>query len=222
MNISGESVIDASVDKLWQMLLDPYVLERVVPGCEQFDRVTEHEFRVAVELQVGKIYDRFRGLLLLRNLEPPWRFELLMDGEGPAGMISGRGWVALENHDTGMTLVTYHIDVEAGGRIGQVQPRLLQTTARAFARRTLENLERQVALDDRAYERVVPPAFDVPESAPAALLARLRTVAVATALAGGGVVALSSLGRWRKDRLARDVAAILAKTTADDSQIDSN
>ena len=66
-----------------------------------------------------------------------------MDGKGAPGYVKGTGQLRLEP-DGDMTLLHYSGDAQVGGRLASVGQRLLDTSANAIIRQSLEGLGQQV------------------------------------------------------------------------------
>jgi hypothetical protein len=82
-------------------------------------------------------------------------------GKGPAGIVDGNGklWLQGEN---GQTILHYTGDANVSGKIASVGQRLMDTSARAIIRQSLEGLGQQIAARQHAEEEHTP----IPEVAP--------------------------------------------------------
>ncbi len=221
MKVEGRHSFAASAELLWALLSDPLALRQLLPGCEAFEAVAANEYRATVRLRVGAATERFDGMLLLEHAVPFTRFDFRAVGESAGGLVNCRGRVYLEDSagDGGSarhTSLCYEAEIDVGGRLATLSDRLLETTARAFARRTLEGLERHVEMRTRIYTTTV----DLPEAiAPASATTPHRLVAVggvAGLLAAllALVLLLRGLDRRRTRRIAREVADLLEQAHA--------
>jgi carbon monoxide dehydrogenase subunit G len=144
MKISGRQLLAVEESAIRSSLVDPYALRTIIPGCETVEPVGPDEYRVWINLRVGMTTDRYTGLLKLKTPAGGRNLEFLADGESPNGLIYCRGWITLETEGERQTAVCYEAEIDVGGRIATLSPRLLETTARSFARRCLEGLDKQV------------------------------------------------------------------------------
>jgi carbon monoxide dehydrogenase subunit G len=151
MKISGRQLLPVDQEVIWTVLHDPLAIKEIIPGCESVEIVGPEEFRVTLTLRVGTLTDRFTGLLQLHQASTLSELEFLAEGESPNGLVSCRGRCFLESQSGVDTAVCYEADIEAGGRLAQLSPRLLETTARAFARRCQEGLEKNVSHRTRTF-----------------------------------------------------------------------
>jgi carbon monoxide dehydrogenase subunit G len=205
VKIQGQHSYAVSRDLVWQALMDPHVLARTLPGCDELVPDGESRFRGGLTVKVGPVQGRFAGLVELSNLHPPERFNLHVLGQGPHGFLDGRGAVRLEAAE-GATNLLYDIDANIGGRIATVGQRLLDSTARAVARQALDGLGRQ--LEGRHATGDGPAAGDPPNPGAegAALRAAPTQSQFATAVARN--VAADLLPRDRRVLVLLGVAGV--------------
>jgi carbon monoxide dehydrogenase subunit G len=144
MKLQGEYPLPFSRQRVWAALLDPAILSRTLPGCEKLERVSDEEFRGALQVQVGPVKGQFQGSLLLSDLRPLEGYHLRISGSGPNGFLNGEGEVRLADTDSG-TRLSYDLEAQVGGRIAGVGQRLLESSSKVIARQGLEGLERQLA-----------------------------------------------------------------------------
>lgn len=143
MKIEGNYTFDAPRDVVWEMFLDPDVLARTMPGCKKLDMVGENEYEGVMQMRVGPVQGTFQGNVHLTDLQRPETYHMKVDGRGPSGFVRGEGNVRLEQTDEG-TVMHYSGEAQVGGRLAQVGQRLLDSSARAITKQSLENLAKQI------------------------------------------------------------------------------
>lgn len=143
MKLEGSYTFDAPRDLVWEMFFEPEVLAKTMPGCEKLEMVGENSFEGRMRVQVGPVQGRFKGTVVLSDLQAPETYHMQVDGQGPSGFMKGEGDIRLEETDNG-TVMHYVGDAQVGGRIAQVGQRLMESSARAIVKQSLDNLARQV------------------------------------------------------------------------------
>lgn len=132
MNINGQIDIHADQAMVWQRLNDPDVLARCIPGCEQFEKLSDSEYRAVVKIRVGPVTARFKGRVILADLDPPNGCRINGEGEGGiAGFAKGGARVQLMQMNE-MTQLSYDADAQIGGKLAQLGQRLVAGAARKF------------------------------------------------------------------------------------------
>lgn len=142
MKIEGSYPISAPRDVLWSMLLDPKVLANIMPGCEKLEAVDENQYQGILKIKVGPVQGKFQGDVILSDINSPEGYSVTVNGRGAPGFVKGTGSVRLEA-DGDMTTLHYSGDAQVGGRLASVGQRLLDTSANAIIRQSLEGLGQQ-------------------------------------------------------------------------------
>lgn len=129
MNLTGERLINASVEKTWEGLNDPETLKACIKGCETIESTGEDEFAAALKIKIGPVNAKFKAKLFLENVQPMESYTIRFEGQGGiAGFGKGSADVQLEDQD-GQTLLKYEANANVGGKIAQVGSRLVDSAA---------------------------------------------------------------------------------------------
>ena len=171
MELNGEYTFDAPRQVIWDALMDPDVLARILPGVEKLEKVSDTEFAGVMNVRVGPVQGKFKGTVTLTDLQEPEKFHMIVDGRGAAGFIKGEGDAILTETEDGKTLLTYDGSGDVGGKIASVGQRLVETTGKSIVRQGLESLDRltqaqlhppEVEGEEIVIEEYVPPSeFEV-------------------------------------------------------------
>ncbi|HET6213551.1 MAG TPA: carbon monoxide dehydrogenase subunit G [Micromonosporaceae bacterium] len=195
MKVSGEAVLQAPVQRVYEALTDPAVLVRTIPGCERLERVGPDAYTAVVSAGVASIKGRYAGEVVLTDRQPPHEFVLKASGAGAPGTVSAEAKVRLADGEGGTTTLTYDADAVIGGMVGGVGQRILT----AAARRTADEFFAAVngvltgSTPDEA-----PAVFTRPAAAAGTAGDFTRGVALGAAAALLGVIVGGLLGRRRR------------------------
>jgi carbon monoxide dehydrogenase subunit G len=143
VKLEGIYTFDAPRETVWQALLDPEVLARTMPGCEKLEQIGENEYKGALKIRVGPVQGQFEGIVNLSNINAPESYRMQVDGKGAPGFMKGVGEVRLEDQGES-TLMYYTGEAQVGGRIASVGQRLLDSSAKALTRQSLDGLHEQI------------------------------------------------------------------------------
>ena len=133
MDMTGEFVIPAPRQKVWEALNDPAVLQQCIPGCETIEKLSDTELQAKVVAKVGPVRAHFGGKVTLSDLDPPNGYRISGEGSGgAAGFAKGGATVRLGDEGQG-TRLTYKVEAHVGGKLAQIGSRLIDATARKMA-----------------------------------------------------------------------------------------
>ncbi len=160
MKVEGSYTIKAPRALLYQLMTDPEVLSRCVPGCQSLEANEDGAYKLTLKAGVGSIKGVFTGAIRLDEMREPEHYKLIVDGKGPAGFLKGEG--ALDLAEQGEeTVISYSGDVSAGGTIAGVGQRLIQSTAKMMAGQFFTSIEAEAAAIAKAEESGEP--FEPPK-----------------------------------------------------------
>jgi carbon monoxide dehydrogenase subunit G len=133
MDMSGERLIEAPKDKVWEALNDPAILQACIPGCESVEKISDTELKATAAVKLGPISARFSGKVLLSDLDPPHGYTISGEGQGGvAGFAKGGAKVNLLD-EAGGTKLAYQVNAQIGGKMAQLGARLIDSTAKQYA-----------------------------------------------------------------------------------------
>jgi carbon monoxide dehydrogenase subunit G len=96
MELQGERLIPANVQRTWEALNDPETLKACIAGCETLERTGDNSFRAVMAVRVGPVSARFNGKLDLADVQPPTGYTMNFEGQGGgAGFGKGTSRVTL-------------------------------------------------------------------------------------------------------------------------------
>lgn len=142
MKLAGDYKFEAPTSEVWKALLDPVVLAAVMPGCEKLELV-DGDYVGELNIKVGPVQGKFQGKVTLADVEEEKGYTMTVDGRGAQGFVKATAEVKLtpEGEETKME---YDADAQVGGRIASVGQRLIDSSARAIIKESLEGLNANV------------------------------------------------------------------------------
>ena len=133
VTMTGEVQLAATPQAVWEKLNNPEVLKVCIPGCEELEKNEDNGFRAVAKMKVGPVSARFKGKVMLSDLNPPSSYKIVGEGEGGvAGFAKGGATVTLAAKEGG-TLLSYNVEAQIGGKLAQLGQRLLGGTAKKLA-----------------------------------------------------------------------------------------
>tara|TARA_R110000824_G_scaffold155226_2_gene327647 strand:+ start:61368 stop:61994 length:627 start_codon:yes stop_codon:yes gene_type:complete len=133
MEMTGEYRIPASREAVWDALNDAEVLKATIPGAESVEKTSDTTFEAVAKAKVGPVSARFKGKVTLTDIDPPNGYTLTGEGNGgAAGFAKGSAKVNLAD-DNGVTVLTYNVNAQIGGKLAQIGQRFIDSTASKLA-----------------------------------------------------------------------------------------
>ncbi len=135
----GSAFVPAPPRAVWQALIDPEMLKRVVPGCHSVALVGPNTYDASITLGVGVVKGRFKAKVSLSNLQAPKSAIIQGALDGPLGSSEGVGNISLAAVDGG-TQVNYEYGFDISGKVAAIGGRMLDGATRVLMKQFFERL----------------------------------------------------------------------------------
>jgi len=146
MKLEGSYRIAAPRQRVWEALLNPEVLRRVIPGCEKLDAIRDHHYNATFRAGVGQIRGTFSGDFEISDLDSQTAYTLRSRMKAAVGFVDGGGRISLSASETDSqeTLIAYSGDVKIGGLLASIAGRLIEAAAKKNLDDMFANLNREL------------------------------------------------------------------------------
>lgn len=145
MILNGTFTFDGPRARVWDILQDPEVLAKALPGTKTLTKVAEDRYQGVMKVNVGPMSAaEFAINVELKDKVAPETFAMQIDGKGAVGFTKGTATIALDEQPGPVTVMTYTSDVQIGGKIAAVGQRLLESVGKMMTRQALEALNREL------------------------------------------------------------------------------
>lgn len=140
MEISGEHRFAAPRERVWQLLLDPHVLQQCLPGAENLVEVGPEEYEARMTIGIAAIRGTYQGRVKIVDKDEPNSYRMVVEGKGPAGQISGDAKMELVEDGDG-TRVLWAGNANVRGTLARVGGRVMQPAAKMIVGQFFNCLE---------------------------------------------------------------------------------
>jgi carbon monoxide dehydrogenase subunit G len=143
LKISGSYTLPVARERAYELLQDPEVLARCMPGIDRLAKVGPDEYEMKMKMVISAVQGLFAGKVRIADQKPPEQFRLIVEGSGKVGFMKGDGLLTLIPLNLS-TEVRYEGEVHVGGVIAGVGQRLLDTTAKMIIKKFFGKLTEAV------------------------------------------------------------------------------
>ena len=144
MKLEGDHTFDATRDELWELLMDPNVIAKIIPGCEEMTAVGDDEYEAKVTIGIAAMKGSYASKINLQDKNPPESFKIVMQGKGSRGFMNAEVTLKLEEQG-GKTKLHYTAENQIGGPIAAVGQRIVGAAAKMFVGQGFKSLEKVLA-----------------------------------------------------------------------------
>ena len=132
MKLAGSYKLNVKKEVAWQALNNINILKQCIPGCEIFDKENDNVFNAVATNQIGPMNATFSGKVILSNILENQSYTLSGEGQSSVGFVNGKADVNLEE-ENGLTILSYQIEVNVGGKVAQLGSRLINGVAKKMS-----------------------------------------------------------------------------------------
>jgi carbon monoxide dehydrogenase subunit G len=145
MRLALSSVVAAPRERVFAALVDPVILQRVIPGCESLTATAPDAYEATLEIGLAGLKGTYKGTASIRDKRPPESLTLALDGKGKPGFVHGSAAIVLSDDGAvGATRFACEADVQVGGVIAAIGSRLIQAAAKKLADDFFKQLSREL------------------------------------------------------------------------------
>ncbi|WP_026691826.1 SRPBCC family protein [Peribacillus kribbensis] len=144
MNGQGTLKLDAGIEKSWEILLDPHVLEKCIMGCKKLVLVSENTYNAELSIGIAAVKGKYESTIEIADLEEPKHYKLIVKGEGGPGNVEATGIIDLTPIDESSTELAYSYEAEVGGKVAMIGQRMLGGVAKLIIQDFFKKLAREL------------------------------------------------------------------------------
>ena len=124
MDVNSSYHFDAPVARVWEVLLDPDVIARCLPGCEKLTPLGDDQYEAIISVGVGAVRGSYTARITVADQVPMCSYRLVVEGTGAPGFVRGVANISLEDQGE-RTLVKVDGEAQVGGTVARVGQRLI-------------------------------------------------------------------------------------------------
>ena len=145
LQASGEIKFGVEPGKIFEVLLDPQRIKKIIPGCESISQKKQSGdivYESVAVVRIGVMKARFHATIVLSDINIPHGLTLSGYGKGPLGLAEGAGAVDFTTIG-GVTHLSYHYQARVSGKLSAVGSRLLEGAIRLVLDQLFKALARE-------------------------------------------------------------------------------
>lgn len=131
MQLTARYLVDAPIDRVWDLLMDPAAIASCLPGCQNMRDLGDDRYEAQLVVALAAITGNYSATVAIEDKVPPHSYRLVVQGSGRSGFVKGTATVTLEPVEAG-TAVAFDATGQVGGLIARVGQRLLDGVARSM------------------------------------------------------------------------------------------
>lgn len=145
MILTGQHTINAPVETIWRLLMNPDVLARITPLINRLELTEENTYKAIADVKIGPVSGSFAGILKVTEQVEPEKFNLVVQQNSRIGNASAVMAMSLIPSSATQTTVGFNGDVKLTGVLNTMGGRVLSPIANMLAKQFFDALAKEVA-----------------------------------------------------------------------------
>ncbi len=150
MQLKGNQILNATPSRVWEMLMDPIILAKVVPGISKLEKLAENSFKSILSIKIGPVSGSFSGNLQLEDIVEQKSFTLKAQQNSKIGNANADVKINVAAINDTQAEVTLNGDVKISGMLATMGQRVLGGVANTLTKQFFSNLEKELAATSKA------------------------------------------------------------------------
>jgi carbon monoxide dehydrogenase subunit G len=148
MLLTGKIRVQAPIQRVWDMLLEPGTLQACLSGIEKVERLDERNYTITIAQKIGPLPIRFQIKAILTRIEAPHHLEIEGYRLGTVDHRSHMARIDLRETASNAAEISYAVEANIGGALAIFGDRIIQTKAKKAEAEIARVLQQR--LDNRA------------------------------------------------------------------------
>jgi carbon monoxide dehydrogenase subunit G len=144
LKISGKYALKADPKVIWDMMLEPRILERITPGIKKLETIGEDEYKAISEVRVGPVKGEFTGNLAVRDKVPEESCLLVVDQKSKMGNVVAEIGMRFMATAAGETEVSYTGEAKLSGMLARMGQRIMSGVVSTLSKQFFQGMEREL------------------------------------------------------------------------------
>ena len=150
MQLSGQKIFEGEIGVIWNLLMNPDSLSRIIPGVTKLEKTAENSYKSVVEINIGPVSGRYEGTVQLNDVVENTRFLLRALQNSKIGDANATVNIILSPVNSSQVELKFDGDVKLTGLMARMGQRMLSGVANSLIKVFFSNLENELQKQSEA------------------------------------------------------------------------
>lgn len=142
MELNGKHVLNAPVEKIWAMILDPEILAQVTPGISELLQESGDLYKAIADIKIGPVKGRFEGSAELLNKIENESFDMKVQQNSKIGNVAANLAMKMTPTEDGKTELSFDGKADVSGLLARTGNRVMSGVANTLTKQFFSNFEK--------------------------------------------------------------------------------
>lgn len=144
MQLSGQKIFEAESSVIWNLLMSPNTLARIIPGVTKLEKTADHIYKSVVEIKIGPVSGLYEGTVELDEIVENSSFLLRARQNSKIGDANATVNISLSPVNLSQAELKFDGDVKLTGLLARMGQRMLSGVANTLIKQFFSNMEEEL------------------------------------------------------------------------------
>ena len=144
MQLSGKRVFNAELSTIWNLLMNPETLTRIIPGMISLEKTAENSFKSILGVKLGPVNSTFDGTIQLEDIHEHSHFTMNVRQNSKIGNGNALVKIQLRSLNETQSELQFDGEVKLTGLLASMGQRVLGGVANTLAKDFFSNMEKEL------------------------------------------------------------------------------
>lgn len=144
MQLSGQKTFNTGNAVIWNLLMNPDSLSRIIPGVTNLVKTAENIYKSVVEIKIGPVSGFFEGTVELSEIAENSSFQLNARQSSKIGNANAIVNFSLFSGNNSETNLSFEGDVKLTGLLASMGQRVLSGVSNTLIKQFFSNMDVEI------------------------------------------------------------------------------
>lgn len=144
MQLSGQKIFEAESSVIWNLLMSPNTLARIIPGVTKLEKTADNIYKSVVEIKIGPVSGLYEGTVELDEMVENTSFLLKARQNSKIGDANATVNISLLPVNLSQAELKFDGDVKLTGLLARMGQRMLSGVANILIKQFFSNMEEEL------------------------------------------------------------------------------
>ena len=145
MDLTGSQVLNAPVEKIWGLILNPDFLAKITPGISRLVQESGDLYKAIAEVKIGPVKGSFEGTAELLDKVENESFTLKVQQNSKIGNVAANIKMNMKALNASQTELSFDGKADVSGMLARTGNRVMSGVANTLTKQFFENFEKELA-----------------------------------------------------------------------------
>ncbi len=144
MELTGSHVLQAPVQKIWDLILNPEFLAKVTPGISRLEQESGDLYKAIADIKIGPVHGKFEGSAELTDKVEHESFVLKVNQNSKIGNVEADVKMNMKATENNETELSFEGVANMSGLLARTGNRVMSGVANTLTKQFFSNFEKEL------------------------------------------------------------------------------